>query len=67
VDRWAWADLLRHVFLVDATACPTCGGVLSVVEVVGAPWSASVIRARLLRPSTMPRLFPARASPSRAA
>jgi hypothetical protein len=66
-DRWAWADLLRHVFRVDATACPTCGGVLSVIEVVGEPWSASVIRARLLRPSTMPRLFPARAGPSRGA
>jgi hypothetical protein len=35
--HWAWADLMRRAFDIDALACPRCGGRLRLIATVEAP------------------------------
>jgi hypothetical protein len=41
---WAWADLMRRAFDIDALACPRCGGRLRLIATVE---DADTIRAIL--------------------
>ena len=70
VRRYAWAELLRRVFEIEALVCPHCGGVRRLLAAITAPESIQrllrVIRARgstRLQPDETPEVGPARGPP----
>ena len=52
--RVAWADLLQHVFEVDALACPKCGGRMRVLSAI----TDRTVAARILRCLALPARAP---------
>jgi hypothetical protein len=59
--RKPWAWLLRHVFQVDVTSCPACGGTMRLLETATTP---DAIAALLARQGLAPRPPPREPCPS---
>jgi hypothetical protein len=54
-NHWTpWADLLKRVFLVDALACPRCGGRMRILAAVLAPEAVQAILAHSRLPTGPP-------------
>jgi hypothetical protein len=61
--RYAWADLLRRVFLVDVLVCPHCGGRRRLLAAIHDPSAIQAVLAALELSGEVPALAPARAPP----
>ena len=62
-SRLSWAQLLKRVFEIDMTACPKCGGPLTMIAVIEDPPVVQRILAHLGLPSRAPPRTPAKADP----
>jgi len=58
--RMSWAQLLKRVFALDLTACPQCGGTLTILAAIEDPTVISKILTHLGLPSRAPPRAPAR-------
>jgi len=58
--RMSWAQLLKHVFAIDITACPQCGSPLSVLTAIEDPAVIAKILSHLGLPTRAPPKAPAR-------
>jgi len=61
--HFAWADLLRRVFLFDILACADCGGRLRLVATIEDPAVVTKILSHLGLPPDPPSPSPARSPP----
>jgi hypothetical protein len=61
--NYAWAELIRRVFLTDALACEHCGGKLRLVSAIHPPEATRKILDCLGLPSRPPPVAPARLDP----
>ena len=59
--RLKWAQLLKRVFEFDMTACPKCGGPLTLIAVIEDPPVIQRILAHLGLPIRTPPRAPAKA------
>jgi hypothetical protein len=46
-SRHPWAWLLRRVFRIDVSVCPSCGGRMRIVEIATAPADAARVLTEL--------------------
>jgi hypothetical protein len=53
-SRRPWAWLLRHVFEVDVTTCPRCGGVTPWLEAATTPAAIARLLAKARARATRP-------------
>jgi hypothetical protein len=58
--RMSWAQLLKRVFAIDLTACPQCGGPLTLLAAIEDPAVIVKILAHLGLPTRAPPKAPAR-------
>jgi len=58
--RMSWAQLLKHVFAIDITACSQCGGPLTILAAIEDPAVILKILTHLDLPSRAPPRAPAR-------
>ncbi len=58
--RMSWAQLLKRVFAIDITACPQCGGPLTLFVAIEDPTVIAKILAHLGLPTRAPPRSPAR-------
>jgi len=58
--RMSWAQLLKRVFAIDLTACPQCGGTLTILAAIDDPAVTIKILTHLGLPSRAPPRAPAR-------
>jgi len=56
----SWAQLLKRVFAIDITACPQCGGALTILAAIEDPAVIIKILTHLDLPSRAPPRAPAR-------
>ncbi len=61
---WAWADLLRRIFAIDALACMQCGGRLRLIATIEDPAVVDRIVRHLGLPTDLAALLPARPPPA---
>ncbi len=61
--HFAWADLLRRIFLFDVLACPDCRGRLHLVATIQEPAVVQEILLHLGLPVDAPSPAPARSPP----
>jgi hypothetical protein len=61
---WAWADLLRRIFAIDALACAQCGGRLRLIATIEEPAVVDRILRHLGLPTDLPDLLPPRPPPA---
>ena len=61
--RYAWADLLRRVFVVDVLECPDCGGRMRILAAIHPPDARRAILECLGLPARAPPIAPARLEP----
>ena len=61
--HFAWADLLRRIFLFDILACPDCGGRLRLLATIQEPAVVEKILLHLGLPVDVPSPAPARSPP----
>ena len=62
-SRLKWAQLLKRVFEIDMTACPNCGGPLTMIAVIEDPPVIQRILSHLGLPTRAPPRAPAKADP----
>ena len=58
--RLSWAKLLKHVFAIDLTVCPQCGGPLTLLAAIEDPAVIVKILAHLGLSTLAPPKAPAR-------
>ena len=58
--RMSWAQLLTRVFAIDITACPQCGGELTLIAAIEDPAVIRKILTHLGLPTRAPPKAPAR-------
>ncbi|MDH3772250.1 MAG: transposase [Nitrospirota bacterium] len=58
--RMSWAQLLKRVFAIDLTACPQCGGPLTILAAIEDPAVIIKILTHLGLPTRAPPKAPAR-------
>ena len=58
--RMSWAQLLKRVFAIDITACPQCGGPLTILAAIDDPPVIAKILTHLGLPTRAPPKAPAR-------
>jgi len=56
----SWAQLLKRVFAIDITACPQCGGELTLIAAIEDPAVIRKILTHLGLPTRAPPKAPAR-------
>ena len=56
----SWAQLLTRIFAIDITACPQCGGTLTLLAAIENPAVILKILTHLGLPSRAPPKAPAR-------
>jgi hypothetical protein len=61
--RYAWAELLRRVYLVDVLSCPNCSARRRLLAFITDRHSIRAILAHLGLPTELPTIAPARAPP----
>ncbi len=61
--RLSWARLLAHVFRIDVTVCPDCGGTMKVIAVLIDPPSIRTYLDGVGLTSRPPPVAPARPRP----
>jgi hypothetical protein len=61
--RYAWAELLRRVYLVDVLCCPNCSARRRLLAFITDRHSIRAILAHLGLPTELPAIAPARAPP----
>jgi len=61
--RYAWAELLKRVFLVDVLVCPRCGGPRTVLAAIHDPFSIRRVLEALGLSAEAPEMAPARGPP----
>ncbi len=61
--RYSWAELLRHVFLIDVLVCRHCGGRRRVLAAIHNPEAIRRVLVSLGLPSDPPVVAPARGPP----
>ncbi len=59
-SRMSWAQLLKRVFAIDITACPQCGGALTILAAIENPAVTIKILGHLGLPTRAPPKDPAR-------
>ena len=59
----SWSELLKRVFEVDLSICPSCGGTLKFIAAVVHPSAIRAILEHLGHSTEVPRFAPARAPP----
>ncbi len=57
--RMSWAQLLKHVFAIDITTCPQCGGPLTILAAIEDPPVIAKILTHLGLPTRAPPRAPA--------
>jgi len=62
-----WAQRLARAFDIDITTCTDCGDILRIIASIEEPVAIKKILTHLGLPDKPPKLWPARAPPSRAA
>ena len=58
--RTSWAPLLKRVFAIDLTACPQCGGPLTILAAIEDPAVIAKMLSHLGLPTRAPPRAPAR-------